>query len=101
MISGPSVGPALVLNILLRWPALIVVSLVSGAGAFIYQEVDISPAFESTVTKFVTELVQKTSQFALNLSKNEVAIDFTIQEPLQGQPVTLVLNRRPEPVTRN
>ncbi len=99
MISGPSVGPALVLNILLRWPVLIVASLVSGAGAFIYQEVDVPPAFESAVTKSVTELVQKTSQLALNLSQEEFAIDFTIRKLFLGQPDSLVLNSQPEPVT--
>lgn len=39
MITGPSIGPAMVLNILMRWPALIVVCATGGTGTIVYKNV--------------------------------------------------------------
>ena len=36
MIHGPSAGPAMVLNILMRWPPLIVILLLGGTGTVVY-----------------------------------------------------------------
>jgi len=39
MITGPSIGPAMVLNVLMRWPALIVVCALGGVGAIVYDQI--------------------------------------------------------------
>ena len=40
MVTGPSIGPAMVLTVLMRWPALIAVCAVGGASTTVYNEVD-------------------------------------------------------------
>lgn len=43
MITGPSIGPAMVLMVLMRWPSLIAIGAIGGAGAQAYQYVELPP----------------------------------------------------------
>lgn len=49
MITGPSIGPAMVLNILMRWPLLIVVCAAGGTGTIVYKNVPEAQAAVQTV----------------------------------------------------
>jgi nucleoid-associated protein YgaU len=40
MITGPTVGPAMLLTVLMRWPALIIVGSVAASGVIVYKELD-------------------------------------------------------------
>lgn len=54
MIQGPNAGPAMVLNILMRWPPLIVVAALSGAIAIGYDQVEADQYIDS-VKKLAVE----------------------------------------------
>lgn len=38
MFQGPSAGPSMLLNVLMRWPALIPIAAISGIGMYKYQD---------------------------------------------------------------
>lgn len=40
MMTGPAVGPAMLLTVLMRWPSLIVIGAASVGGTLIYRELD-------------------------------------------------------------
>ncbi len=41
MIHGPSAGPAMVLNLLMRWPMLIPIIVAVGVGAVVYKHAEL------------------------------------------------------------
>ena len=47
MITGPNAGPAMALNIFMRWPPLIFVCAFAGAGAVVYEQVGAEKAIET------------------------------------------------------
>ena len=64
MITGPSIGPAMVLNVLMRWPALIVVCALGGVGAIVYDQIG-GDEITYKVKEFAVETgLMKAEQFA-------------------------------------
>lgn len=47
MVTGPSIGPAMVLTVLMRWPVLIVVCALGGAGVALHDQVDLDQVKDS------------------------------------------------------
>ena len=56
MIHGPSAGPAMVLNILMRWPALITVALAGGTGLVVIDQFTLPQATASPARETAKEL---------------------------------------------
>lgn len=57
MIQGPSAGPAMVLNILMRWPLLIIVLLVGGIGILVYENTSLPQAVASTLNLPISQII--------------------------------------------
>ena len=56
MITGPTIGPAMVLHVLMRWPALIVICAIGGVGAIVYDQ--IGSELTGKVKEFTIETIK-------------------------------------------
>ena len=52
MMTGPSVGPGMLLTVLMRWPELIVVLAVGGSAVYAYKEYGLPESVEHALSKF-------------------------------------------------
>ena len=53
MMTGPSVGPGMLLTVLMRWPALIAVLAIGGAGLYGYKEYGLPEPVEVALNKWI------------------------------------------------
>lgn len=72
MIQGPNAGPAMVLNILMRWPPLIVVAALAGVAAIGYDKVEADQYIESVKKLAVDYGIMKANVVVQAAKKVEV-----------------------------
>ena len=52
MLTGPSIGPGMLLTVLMRWPGLIVVFAICGSAAYAYKEYGLPESVELAWSEF-------------------------------------------------
>lgn len=69
MIQGLNIGPAIILNFLMRWPILIPLGTVSGVGIMLYEHYNINPI------QIINKIYEKEKPKSVDtISKNNLII---------------------------
>jgi hypothetical protein len=97
MITGPTVGPAMLLTVLMRWPALIIVGSVAVGGVIVYKEID----KEYYVTEKMRSYVMKNKNSPARdstFSPEHVAVKAPEAVPPTVTPKLALAIPKPEPI---
>lgn len=100
MLTGPSVGPGMLLTVLMRWPALIVILAVSGGAVYGYKEYGLPDSIELALNQVIDK---KPEVKQISDSDHTKVIDHLAEVPKAASapasaPEPVVIAVLPEPI---